>query len=422
MAESSSSCGVGEVTEVSEAMAALDVSSPSTSSVCQSNPSEAYHQTDFWKKITIGVVQPADAQTVMTATRDLCHALLMQEPRPVVIKKAALLAAQFRNFDSPSELLVDHGQLQQLFAVNPDVRLDLTVAEGEGKRFAKGSGGWKDDFIDSVEKMNEKVALLFGPVFASVVLRMGQHGVRSVAAKMFKLGHKNYGQEVPLKIPSEQHLVSLLAKYSGAKPEKLLANTVYGGFIYSFHKQDLNYDTKGWLNFLALQSMRFSGMPLMSLIVEFVQKCCHNDVNLKRIYFSLTCSRAPHSWVTYTRVPKEYSDDPFWPYCRMFSKDVFQDLTYQPNHWLCNVTAFMLDKDCNPDAFEEWPTFGPRYENLVKFKDSSLHMTRDDYESAKEIHFHFEYERFRPLSNVRQKLVNDMMTELHGPNSKWHYY
>ncbi|KAK7590137.1 hypothetical protein V9T40_001750 [Parthenolecanium corni] len=61
-------------------------------------PIELYHKTQFWKKLEVGVVAPADAKTVLAATKDLCRHFIFQENRPLFMQKTAKLAAQlFKN-------------------------------------------------------------------------------------------------------------------------------------------------------------------------------------------------------------------------------------------------------------------------------------------------------------------------------------
>ena len=142
-------------------------------------------------------------------------------------------------------------------------------------------------------------------------------------------------------------------QYENMAPESTLRNTVFYGAIQHYHGTATTA-MKGALDFVALQTARYSGMTLITLIGQLTHeyKCL-----LSELINAFGYATALESWETYSAHSNTYMraghTDVKWPYVKEFNPNVFSKLSYGPNYWLCQFLATMIDQQLYSDTFDE---------------------------------------------------------------------
>lgn len=261
---------------------------------------------------------------------------------------------------------------------------------------------WQETFVSSVDRLTVSQALIFGPAFAClfVILGIPAHmpsGISEVAEQMVKLcdtsldrvpsGVAKMVGRFEVKMPPLKKLKKLLSVYAEVKPPPVYFNTVVGGFMYASHKRKWSVLTEDSVTFVLISARAYHDYhtPLTSSLehVKIMARICHRP-RIADLYFAFVERNFPVSWRAFCRVTENYNTpklgkyDPFWDYSRAFSDQVFDELTYERNHRVCNVTAVVEDLFDGSPGSCVWPTYGYTYENLVKDKPTSLRITRND--------------------------------------------
>ena len=133
--------------------------------------------------------------------------------------------------------------------------------------------------------------------------------------------------------------------------------TIYGGYMVSYYEDENEITKRGLLNFIQLQSMRYTGMTMLNLVAQVRELfgCSSRDLmNYTLIAPTLA------SWEAYWNIARQYlkptdetnkktGPQEYWKYAREFQRTVFSELSFQDNTSLCQILAIILDYQNDPN-------------------------------------------------------------------------
>lgn len=282
---------------------------------------------------------------------------------------------------------------------------------------------WLEAFISSVDELTEAQALVFGPAFAClfIVLKMEARepsGIAEVAEEMAKVCDTSSVRlpskvaqmvgRIAVKMPPPNQLTKLLSVYAAVKLPPVYFNTVVGGLMYARHHRQWSLSSKKDSMTFVLMSILWyqrDQTPLLSSLgcIEAVAERRRRP-GMAELYFAFVELRFPESWRAFSYVVENFDTfepakyDPFWHFSRAFSDRAFDELSYERNHRVCNITAVV------EDLLENQPGDEYIYEELVREKPTSLRISGDDLLLAQEICNALRIELGEPSSSCHRCL------------------
>mgnify|MGYP001016380650 CR=1 FL=1 len=135
---------------------------------------------------------------------------------------------------------------------------------------------WEKRFLTAIFSRTEETARDIAPLFGFILLRLKKHKVAQVVAKIIKLSpliNRVYPvphTDIPWGIITDWEGV-FGQQYENKAPESTLRNTMFYGAIKHYHGTATT-SMKGALDFVALQTARYSGMTLITLVGQLTHE------------------------------------------------------------------------------------------------------------------------------------------------------
>lgn len=145
--------------------------------------------------------------------------------------------------------------------------------------------------------------------------------------------------------------------------------TLFKAMIEKRYDTNLQNNTKGLLDFCALQGLRYTGMHLLTLMdpVSHLHNVPEQDL-AEWLWFSST----EKSWLSYQEILVKYmgkdlvNKPKYWMYGREFDSSTFTSMTFNKNHYLCEILAALIDEQKTPVShLRTNAAAGPSYLGIV---------------------------------------------------------
>lgn len=239
---------------------------------------------------------------------------------------------------------------------------------------------------------------IWGPAVGAIILRLEKRDATHTLAKLKTLRenisrlYPGSGVSSPPFLEEAVWLESLRTLYNKALPEEQ-KNTVFLGYIFASTRDGMATNTLGLLDFLMLQSLKYTGMHLITLTAQLCEKFHCNPEDLMEYTLQTATLK---SWDTYARILETYlrkpetirEDDPdavhkmeqatdsLWMYSREFKSGVFPDFSFPHNTYLCTLLAIIVDYFADENYSNN--RCGPTVEGLIKIR--KVNPTLSDYD------------------------------------------
>ncbi len=340
---------------------------------------EAYDRVQSWSRLPVATLDDNSTNDIVfNNTQRLVRALLLNLPKDTMYPIAASVASELKDTAPPYNRLISQEEISQKCSLQANI--NITEAADVA---ALTTGTAESDLYNKIfQGQNSRKVAFWGPSFAVLILRLEKRQPATVSTKLSKL-HTNlsnlYGTTVgcpDLTYEWDQYL----KPYSGLLCPEVQKNTVVIGFICAYSRTGITQNTKGLLDFLLLQSLRYTGMLLITLSDQVrLAYGCPLSVLIKLTYTTASST----SWNAMMTVLKDYMlksesvpenepdreakiarlSDESWYYIREFVPGCFADLAYPKNKFLCTLLAIILDYHSS-DSYTE-TNMGPITSGLM---------------------------------------------------------
>lgn len=253
---------------------------------------------------------------------------------------------------------------------------------------------------------------IWGPWFALLLVRLEK---RSSDHFITKLGTLNsnltklytISKWEPLSLDSTSDLKSFLEGYNGLNLNDNLKFTLYNALIKKYNDSSSTHMERGMLNFTTLQSLRYNGLNLLTLVDQI--KKIYN-VTVSQLIEPLGTAETVVSWKQYMRFSKammiETNKDKRWMFAREFDPSVFVNMSYNDNNLLCNLAAAMIDhtKSAGETLSENNP--GPTYSEIISLRQNAKTLGALGFHIARKAHEHLSLQySYRGINPVTTEII-----------------
>ncbi len=245
----------------------------------------------------------------------------------------ALVVRSSRNAGEEAPLPEPYIDWSSIFADSDDIFASLTDEEKL--------------WVETIMAMSEETLAVWGTAYACLLLRLHDSGPVYVMDKLRKLNEELASiyeikiDEFP-RVPQCEQFFNRLKIYSNYEVEQKSRDTVYKGMIERYESLDTTTSTKQLLNFLLLKSLRYKGMPLLTLVDEVIKLY---DVELIDLMRSTLFCKTVDSWKTFYQFvySDTYHNYKKWKYCVSFDSKALPDLRFATNRNLCSLLTALID-------------------------------------------------------------------------------
>lgn len=166
---------------------------------------------------------------------------------------------------------------------------------------------------------------------------------------------------------------------------------------------------KGILNFCTLQSLRYNGLNLLTLIDQ-VKKIY--SVKIAQLIPPLATSESLISWEVYmdfTEIRMAANNtDHKWMYAREFDPGVFIKMSYNENVLLCNLLAALIDCSKAEGAMPTFERPGPTYKGISDLRTNAKNLDQIGFVIVSKAHVYLRKQfSFRPESDIIDGFLAD---------------
>lgn len=179
------------------------------------------------------------------------------------------------------------------------------------------------------------------------------------------------GEWEPLTVDSEGFKL-YIEGYTGININDNLKFTLFEAIIDYYNRPLITNMERGILNFCTLQSLRYNGLNLLTLIDQI--KKIYN-VKLSQLIPPLATSESLISWETYMDFTSErmapHNPDLKWMYDREFDPGVFIRMSYNENVLLCNFVAALIDCSKATGSMPSFNKPGPTYLGITELRTNA---------------------------------------------------
>lgn len=330
------------------------------------------YKYDLWANVKHYQIS-ADATDGFVSRLTLFIGGLINGGGPADIYQAAItLACQLRDPSRVDTLLLTFtvGEIDE--DKFPAAMTDWDKVHSASILATRMPGSSKLEFYNKVAAMDKKTALVWGPAFAALILRMSQKSKENTIKKLMGLNSnlvRLYGVQVcNLPTMTDELAEILVESLSEQSLHQRSANTLFLGMVCSTAARDVGDAGRGILEFLWTQALRYLGMTMLNLLA---QARIAYDVDLATLKRYLALRSVIKSWVNMKAVFKylipaekakneETKNDKLWPYIRAFNPSAFSQLSYKNNSVLISMLAVLIDyKEAGSKISHSRP--GPAY-------------------------------------------------------------
>lgn len=183
--------------------------------------------------------------------------------------------------------------------------------------------------------------------------------------------------------------------------------TLYNELIEKYNSTTSTHMEKGMLNFTTLQSLRYNGLNLLTLVDQI--KKIYN-VRVSQLIESLGTAETVVSWKQYMIFSKsmmiETNQDKKWMFGREFDPSVFVNMSYNENNLLCNLAAVMIDYTKTSGEILTPKNPGPTYSGIIALRPNAKTLGDLGYHLARCAHEHLSLQySFRGINDTSRKFI-----------------
>lgn len=240
------------------------------------------YKVDMWKRIALGYIGELEPAVLMSAIHQLFYQLILGTNKGQVLAIAAYVGLQLSDpkdhtklaltYDgattNTSKLLVDGVQSRI------ELKADALPVNWKGTPVIANNPSAKK-FVDSLNTMKGDDYLIWGPIAVLIILRLEKRNAESTARKLsvsMTLAKNVYSQNFTSpEFSDAAYWLSLFQNYTSVNVPEESKNLLYLGMIETYHKGTATTEFKGLLDFCTLQSLRYTGMILITLIDQVCQ-------------------------------------------------------------------------------------------------------------------------------------------------------
>lgn len=165
------------------------------------------------------------------------------------------------------------------------------------------------------------------------------------------------------------------------------------------------------LNFTTLQSLRYNGLNLLTLVDQI--KKIYN-VRVSQLIESLDTAETVVSWKQYMIFSKammiETNQDKKWMFAREFDPSVFIHISYNENTLLCNLAAAMIDY--SKSGTDNWTARnpGPTYSGITSLRPNATQLGDIGFGFAREAHDYLKLQfSFRGINEKSRRFIKNAL-------------
>lgn len=262
-----------------------------------------YDVIDTWKDLgTATMPNQMTNDQLGIYTGSLIRLLLNKGPIESIHKHIVLLASQMKMTNDPKKLVINPTELE----------LDTTYG---GTDFSLpdpspelGAGTIAlHEYTTTFTELTRSKAHLWGPVFAILLMRCEKRNASQVVEKLRKMAinMKNL-YSTPIDCPNFENRdlwIECLDRLNNNLLPESQKNTIFIGFILAYERPGAPNSLKGLLDFLILQSIRYTGMLIITLVEQVLNTFnCPAEVLMKLTFVSTTVQ----SWTAYGEMLNTY--------------------------------------------------------------------------------------------------------------------
>lgn len=290
-----------------------------------------YVESEFWNRVELFTLKRAELpnRTIATATRNLVWGLLTNKDKSAVLTLAARLACYIKVHNSSETNMLEIETIAQETTVppvvtpttpatesEPSVQTDATplalstssnINTLEDPKWYDGveihENSYKAKIKTRLIKATDNNLCIWGPWFALLLVRLEKRSNDHFLNKLVTLNSNltklyTISQWEPLSLDSLTELKGFLEGYNGLNLNDNLKFTLYNSLIKKYNNPSSTHMEKGMLNFTTLQSLRYNGLNLLTLVDQI--KKLYN-VSLSQLIEPLGTAETVVSWKEYMK-------------------------------------------------------------------------------------------------------------------------
>lgn len=276
---------------------------------------------------------------------------------------------------------------------------------------------FKKAMFEKLSTMIDQDLCLWGSWLGLLLIRLEKRSTEPFLKKLTLLNSNlsklhTSGEWEPLTVDAEG-LKLYIDGYTGININDNLKFTLYEAIIDYYNLPLITNMERGMLNFCTLQSLRYNGLNLLTLIDQI--KKIYN-VKLSQLIPPLTTSESIISWEVYMDFTSErmspQNPDLKWMYAREFDPGVFVKMSYNENVLLCKFVAALID--CSK-ASGTMPTFskaGDTYLGITNLRSNAKKLDEKGFYIVTRAHHYLRQQfSYKEESDVIADFLKDYVEE-----------
>lgn len=338
-----------------------------TSSV--SKVSKPYSDAEF-DGIEVADLWPEDKTTWTTIKDDFLNELSQQNPSTTFLQTALYVTLELRDpEDTSRRAFTEFSSFKK-----PPVPMVLNTNK------APKAGTVNGALVKALRELTEDQQQVLIPVIAAVMVRMTEKTAKATQAKLESIA-KNMASIYPsvsVTVPLFS-LANWMGPLEQAKLSDILKHSYWKRAVMVKMSPHSGSGLKGLMEWLILQSLTYTGLPLIST-VQLV--CDTYPIPLQKLMEITGSGLASTSWgrlMEFLTKHKPHLKDEKWIYIRAFKDDVMAEYSYNKNSYLVGILLYLAQLKTNSSYYTNY---------TQSFKRAQL--PADDIQLAERIHLYIQ--------------------------------